>query len=85
MICFVDMMMGCFINFHQVFGEVPMFTMYVEVGRHLKIPCDMPEETGRYAAYWYKETNGNQVEIFKGWVRICICIISNHHSIQTLT
>ena len=61
-----------------------MFTMYVEVGRHLKIPCELPEVGGRYAAYWYKEIDGNQETIFYSWVRIYICIISNHHSIQTL-
>ena len=49
-----------------------MANMYVEVGRHLTIPCELPEVGGRYAAYWYKEIDGNQQPIFYTHVRIHI-------------
>ena len=51
--------------------------MYVEAGRHLTIPCDMPENLmGRYIAYWYKETDENQLEIYRATVRICTSMVS---------
>ena len=54
-----------------MFAQVPP-TMYVEEGYHLKIPCDMPPEVGVYTAHWYKEVDGDQRQIFFGWVSICM-------------